>query len=59
MELTILWTLAQRELREALRQRWLLFYALAFAALAFALSQAGMATAGYAGLGGFEVDHNA
>jgi Cu-processing system permease protein len=53
VELTILWTLAQRELREALRHRWLMFYALAFAALAFALSQAGMATAGYAGLGGF------
>jgi Cu-processing system permease protein len=45
--------MAQRELREALRNRWLWFYALAFAGLALALSQAGLASAGYAGLGGF------
>ena len=53
MELILLWTIAQRELREALRNKWLWFYALGFAALAFALSQAGLASAGYAGLGGF------
>lgn len=53
MELKLLWTIAQRELREALRNRWLWFYAAGFTALAFALSQAGLASAGYAGLGGF------
>jgi Cu-processing system permease protein len=53
MELTVLTTLIRRELREALRNRWLWFYAVAFAGLALALSQAGLAAAGYAGLGGF------
>lgn len=53
MELDLLWTIAQRELREALKNKWLWFYALAFAGLALALSQAGLASAGYAGLGGF------
>lgn len=53
MELTVLVTIARRELREALRNRWLWFYAAGFAALALALSRAGLAAAGYAGLGGF------
>ena len=53
MELTLLWTIAQRELHEALRNKWLWFYALGFAGLALALSQASLAAAGYAGLGGF------
>lgn len=53
MELTILWTIARRELREALRNRWLWFYAVGLAVLGLALSQAGLAAAGYAGLGGF------
>ncbi len=53
MELAQVWTIAQRELREALRAKWLMFYALGFAALAFALSYAGVSSAGYAGLGGF------
>jgi Cu-processing system permease protein len=53
MELKLLWIIAQRELREALRNKWLWFYAVGFAALALALSQAGLAAAGYAGLGGF------
>ncbi|MFN8484795.1 MAG: ABC transporter permease [Anaerolineae bacterium] len=47
------WTIALRELRESLRNKWLWFYAVAFAGLALALSQAGIASAGYAGLGGF------
>ncbi len=46
-------TIAQRELRDALRNKWLLFYALGFAVLGLALSQASLASAGYAGLGGF------
>jgi Cu-processing system permease protein len=53
MELNLLWTIALRELREALRNKWLIFYALGFAALALALSQASLASAGYSGLGGF------
>jgi len=53
MELSLVWTIAQRELREALKNKWLWFYAAAFAGLALALSQAGLASAGYAGLGGF------
>lgn len=53
MELTLAWTIAQRELREALRNKWLWFYTAGFTALAFALSQAGVASSGYAGLGGF------
>ncbi len=53
MEARLIWTIAQRELREALRNKWLLFYALGFAALAFALSSASLAASGYGGLGGF------
>lgn len=53
MELQLAWIIAQRELRDALRNKWLLLYAAGFAALAFALSRAGIASAGYAGLGGF------
>lgn len=53
MELTLIWAIAQRELRESLRNKWLWLYALGFAALALALSRAGLASAGYAGLGGF------
>jgi len=53
MELTLLWTIAQRELKESLRNKWLWFYTLGFAGLALALSQAGLAAAGYSGLGGF------
>ncbi len=53
MEMTIVWVVAGRELREALRNKWLWFYALGFAALAFGLSQAGLASSGYSGLGGF------
>jgi Cu-processing system permease protein len=53
VELNLLWVVALRELREALKNKWLWFYAIAFAGLALALSQAGLASAGYAGLGGF------
>jgi len=53
MELGLVWTIARRELREALRNKWLWFYAAGFAGLAFALAQAGVAWSGYAGLGGF------
>jgi Cu-processing system permease protein len=53
MELTLVWTIARRELREALHNKWLWFFAVGLAGLGLALSQAGMAAAGYAGLGGF------
>lgn len=53
MELRPVWTLAQRELREALRNRWLWLFAGGFALLALALSRASLASAGYSGLGGF------
>lgn len=53
MELSLVWIIAQRELREALRNKWLLIFALGFALLAFGLARASLATAGYAGLGGF------
>jgi len=53
MELRPIWIIAQRELREALRNRWLFIFAAGFAVLAFGLSRASLATAGYAGLGGF------
>jgi Cu-processing system permease protein len=53
METGIIWTIAQREWREALRNKWLWFYTVGFTGLAFALSQAGVASAGYSGLGGF------
>ncbi len=53
MELAHLWTIAQAELREALRNKWLWLFAVGFAGLALALSQAGLSAAGYAGLGGF------
>lgn len=53
METRIIRVIAQRELREALSNKWLWFYAAGFILLAFGLSQAGLSTAGYAGLGGF------
>jgi Cu-processing system permease protein len=53
VEVSLLWTIAMRELREAIRNKWLLIYTAGFALLAFALSRASQASAGYAGLGGF------
>jgi Cu-processing system permease protein len=53
MELSLVWVIAQRELREALRNKWLVIFSVGFALLAFGLSRASLATAGYAGLGGF------
>ncbi|MCB9136621.1 MAG: ABC transporter permease [Anaerolineales bacterium] len=53
MDQMTLWTIAQRELREALRNKWLWFYSVGLAGLALGLSRVGLASAGYAGLGGF------
>jgi Cu-processing system permease protein len=54
MSLHTIWTLAQKELRDALRNRWFLLYTLAFLALALglsALSTAGTGLLGFAGFG--------
>lgn len=53
MQLHTLWIIAQKELRDSLRNRWLWLYTLAFAGLALALSSVGMAGAGYGGFAGF------
>lgn len=53
MELNLTWTIALRELREAMRNKWLIAYTVGFALLALVLSRASLASAGYAGLGGF------
>jgi len=53
MEASLTWTIAQREMRESLRNKWLFIYTLGFALLAFTLSRASLASAGYVGLGGF------
>jgi Cu-processing system permease protein len=53
MELSIIWTIARRELREALRNKWLVGFTIGFAVLSLALSRTSLASAGYAGLGGF------
>jgi Cu-processing system permease protein len=53
MSLSTIWILAQKELREALRNRWFLLYTLAFLALALGLSALSSAGAGLTGLAGF------
>ena len=51
--LTTIWTLAQKELRDALRNRWFLLYTVAFAVLALAFSYLALAGAGMVGFAGF------
>lgn len=53
MNLVTIWTLAQKELRDALRNRWFLLYTIAFAGLSLAFSYMSLAGAGIAGFGGF------
>lgn len=53
LSLTTIWTLAQKELRDALRNRWFLLYTAAFAVLALAFSYLALAGAGIAGFAGF------
>ena len=53
MHLYSIAVIAQKELRDALRNRWLWLYTIAFAGLALALSSVGMAGAGYGGFAGF------
>ena len=49
----IIWALAQKELRDALHNRWFLLYTLTFIGLALALSYMSLAGAGIAGFAGF------
>lgn len=51
--LSIVWVLAQKELRDALRNRWFVLYALAFAVLALAFSYLALASSGLVGFAGF------
>jgi Cu-processing system permease protein len=53
MQLHTITIIAHKELRDALRNRWLWLYTIAFAGLALALSSVGMAGAGYGGFAGF------
>lgn len=53
MDLTVIWTLAQKELRDALHNRWFVLYTLAFTALALAFSYLALAGAGMVGFAGF------
>jgi Cu-processing system permease protein len=53
LSLTTIWTLAQKELRDALRNRWFLLYTAAFAVLALAFSYLALAGAGIVGFAGF------
>jgi Cu-processing system permease protein len=47
------WALAEKELRDALHNRWFLLYTAAFAALALGLSYLALAGSGVAGFAGF------
>jgi Cu-processing system permease protein len=53
MDAAVIWTIAQKELRDALRNRWFLLYTVAFIALALAFSYLALAGAGIIGLAGF------
>lgn len=47
------WTLAQKEMRDALHNRWFVLYTLAFVGLSLAFSYMALAGAGIAGFAGF------
>lgn len=53
MDIAIIWTLAQKELRDAFHNRWFVLYTLAFAGLALAFSYLALAGAGIVGFAGF------
>ncbi|MCB0045500.1 MAG: ABC transporter permease [Caldilineaceae bacterium] len=53
MSLKTLWILAEKELEDALRNRWFILYTLAFMALSLALSYLALAGAGMVGFAGF------
>lgn len=49
----VVWTLAAKEARDALRNRWFLFYAACFACVSLTVSHVALAGAGSYGLAGF------
>lgn len=53
MSLHTVWTVARKELRDALHNRWFLLYTLAFIALSLGLSWLAMSGAGIAGFAGY------
>jgi Cu-processing system permease protein len=53
MDVATLWVLAQKELRDALRNRWFLLYTVAFVLLSLAFSYLALAGAGMVGFAGF------
>jgi Cu-processing system permease protein len=53
MDARIIWTLAQKEMGDALRNRWFVLYTLAFIGLSLAFSYLALAGAGMVGFAGF------
>lgn len=53
LDFSTIWTLAQKELRDALRNRWFLLYTIAFVVLSLAFAYLTLAGAGVVGLAGF------
>lgn len=53
IDLRSITTIARKEVRDAMRNRWFVLYSVAFAALALALSSLALAGTGQYGLGGF------
>jgi Cu-processing system permease protein len=53
MDIRIVWAIAQKEMRDALRNRWFLLYTVSFGALSLAFSYMAMAGAGIVGFAGF------
>lgn len=53
MAMQTIWTLAQKELRDALRNRWFVLYTLSFTGLSLAFSYLALASAGLVGFAGF------
>jgi Cu-processing system permease protein len=53
MDAMIVWTLAKKEMSDALRNRWFVLYTLAFSGLALAFSYLSLAGAGMVGFAGF------
>jgi Cu-processing system permease protein len=53
MNIVTIWTIAQKEMRDALRNRWFLLYTVAFVGLSLAFSYMALAGAGIAGFAGF------
>ena len=49
----VIWTLAKKELRDALHNRWFVLYTAAFVILALAFSYLALAGAGMVGFAGF------